>query len=112
MEQWFTSGLATGRRKLLASLGDPMKAIAGVPPELQEEALTSVLARKYVIEGNGQNAWARATEEAKRLLAPKGGEAPVEEEEQPKGGRRSSNTWVRGERPTTTTWKSATPTRV
>ncbi|MCU1487653.1 MAG: hypothetical protein JWN67_4399 [Actinomycetia bacterium] len=109
MEQWFAGGVATGRRKLLASLGDPMKAIAGVPVELQEEALTSVLARKYVLEGNGQNAWQRAQAEAQRLLAPKQQNAPVdEEEEQPKGG--GGGKWVRGERPTS--WTSATPSRV
>jgi hypothetical protein len=102
MSQWFIAGLQQSRTKMLASLGDPLKLIQGVPAELQEETLTSVIARKYVLEGNGANAWARARTEAQRLLAPK--QAPEEEEEKPKAK------WTRGERPRS--WQSATPSKV
>jgi hypothetical protein len=61
MATWLAQGLAAGKQAMAATLKDPMKLIAGLPEEKRLEALTSLYARSFFIQGaSPDNAWEMA----------------------------------------------------
>jgi len=102
LQAWFAAGLAEGRNRLLLALNDPLSFVAGVSEEKRLEALTSVYARKFALNGiaDPKAAWRMAKANAERVLAAKKrggeGEAEADERESDDG---SARTWVRGKVP-------------
>lgn len=69
MEAWLAQGLQAGREALLTTLRDPVKLVAGVPPEKKLDALTSLFARYCFLMGAKPDAaWVMACHLAEKRL--------------------------------------------
>jgi hypothetical protein len=83
---WMTNGINTGKATVMAQLANPLPLVNGIADAKKPEALQSLLAKLYFLQGKAPDvAWADAGAQAQRLLP--------------------------STAPQTTPWKSATPTR-
>lgn len=64
------AGLVSGRATVLKSLANPLTLTKGVPPRARLDAVTSLIARRTVLQGNPdpKAAWTAANREARKLL--------------------------------------------
>jgi hypothetical protein len=69
---WIKSGIDTGKASVMAQLANPLPLVNGIGDAQKLEAVQSLLAKLYVLQGKAPAvAWADAGVEAQRLLAPK-----------------------------------------
>jgi hypothetical protein len=112
---WIKAGIDTGKRSVMSQLANPMQLVNGIGDAQKPEAVQSLLAKLYVLQGKAPAvAWADAGLEAQRLLPPKVvAKATPWMRATPNKGPAPTGTGATGATGATgggSTWKSAQPT--
>lgn len=111
MVGWIEAGIKTGKTSVMSQLANPVPLLSGIGDAQKPEALQSLLAKRYFLQGlSAAQAWADAGVEAQRLLPP----AVVAQTTPWKRATPNTGRGATGATGATTgggsTWKSAQPT--